>query len=1312
MHVLHVCSRTEEKFIKDQNICIRFYCNNYFLMKNNTKELFLSYWQGGYEGADHINKINQALSMNEVTRHIEFAYNDYSLLKKLGIKTVRESAGWRLVDQNGKYDFSILKSRVRAANELGIQIIWTLCHYGIPEDINIFSYTFIERFATYCKRIVNFLKIHSDIPPIYSPINEISFLSWAINQRYFSCSNIDNNNSIELKNQLIRATLKGCEAIWQVDSTARIIHCDPLIHVIAPQNRDYLIDYSLSQRQAQFESWDMLCGIKEPHLGGKPYYLDLIGVNYYHSNQWEVEGETLWWHLAHPLRLPLHNLLIEIYQRYQRPLLLSETSHVGSGRGSWIREVAQQAILAQQNNVDFHGICLYPIIDRPDWDNPMHWHKSGLWEIKLDEENEYEYERIISEPYLAGLFDAQRLTENFLQHLQSIKTSNRLKGFTMNTIIVFSHLRWEFVYQRPQHLLTRMAEHYNVIFIEEPLSSSVNQNFFESSIPTPGVTVLKPFTLSSAPGFDNEQMPYLMELISELNIKNDPHIAWFYTPMALPLLNSLNPMVVIYDCMDELAAFKNAPAEMISKENSLFEVADLVFTGGPSLFRAKQHRHQNVYCFPSSVDLVHFEQAKDRNNNHPLHDLIPNPRLGYYGVIDERIDLDLISHMAETHPEWQIILVGPVLKIEPDLLPRHSNIHYLGQQSYKALPQFLAGWDICLLPFALNDSTQFISPTKTLEYMAAELPIVSTAISDVSELYGEEVTIAVTHSDFIRACEKALNIPLAEFRETTESMRKILNNSSWNKTAEKMHKLIESANIKKNSSLILNDLKAAQGQSGNVMNLFNLEERKNIIIGAGPTGLSAAYHLDEDTLVLEKNSTVGGWCRSIYDKGFTFDYAGHIMFSNDHYVQEIYKILLGDNVHWQNREAWIFSKGVHTRYPFQGALYGLPSEVIKECIMGAIESSYGVKRKVENEATSNHEFFSKKIKENKDCCADGVLDFTNNPHSYKSPRDNSDLNNFEEFIYKIWGAGIAKHFAIPYNTKLWKVPLNEMETSWLGNRVPLPNLEEIIEGALEPVAKPMGPNARFGYPLKGGFQALMSAFQPLIKGSIETNIEVTQVSPVNRFVRLSNGRQIKYQNIISTMPLPQLINCIGPEAPSFIKNSAASLRHVSVCCVNLGVGRENITDKHWIYYPEDTIFHRIFLQGNASPYCNPTGGFGLTCEISYSSTHPLLYKGQALIDKCISDCIKVGLLTPQDQLITTNIVDMPYAYVIYDHARSKNIELIRKWLLDNGIVLAGRYSEWEYYNSDHAFIAGKKAAESINMKYERKSVPSTFKLHT
>jgi UDP-galactopyranose mutase len=306
----------------------------------------------------------------------------------------------------------------------------------------------------------------------------------------------------------------------------------------------------------------------------------------------------------------------------------------------------------------------------------------------------------------------------------------------------------------------------------------------------------------------------------------------------------------------------------------------------------------------------------------------------------------------------------------------------------------------------------------------------------------------------------------------------------------------------------------------------------------------------------------------------------------------------------------------------------------------------------------------------------------------------------------VWGRGIAKHFAIPYNRKLWAVPLTEMETSWLGGRVPMPDLGEMIDGALRPVPKPMGPNARFGYPLRGGFQALMDGFMPYVADRLRLNSRVAKISPSQKLVTLTTGEKLRYESLISTMPLPVLIRSMGDEAPAEVQSAAAALRNVSVRCVHIGVGREKLTEKHWIYYPEQTVFHRIFVQGNASPHCNPDGGFGLTCEITYSPHKPLPCDGDELVQRCINDCIQVGIISADDPIWATAQCDLPYAYVVYDHARPKNIATIRKWLDAQDIHLAGRYSEWEYYNSDHAFLAGRKVAERVRSVSPLKSQPA------
>lgn len=871
-------------------------------------------------------------------------------------------------------------------------------------------------------------------------------------------------------------------------------------------------------------------------------------------------------------------------------------------------------------------------------------------------------------------------------------------------ILTFSHLRWDFVYQRPQHLLSRFASRHNrrVLFIEEPVHDETQVLYWERSNPEPNVLVCRPHTPAGGRGFSREQMPYLERLLEDLLAKERPkdYCLWFYTPMALPLAKRLEPRVKVYDCMDELSAFLGAPPELVAREAELFEKADVVFTGGPSLYRAKKDRHANVHCFPSSVDVKHFGRARDGIEEPPEQAPLGRPRLGFFGVLDERLDIALLDSLARARPEYQIVMVGPVLKIDPAALPRHSNLHYFGQRSYAELPGFLAGWDACLLPFALNDATRFISPTKVLEYMAAERMIASTPIADVAEPYGGIVYLGRTPEEFIAACDHALAVSAEERRARTEKMRGVLSRTSWDMTVDSMHSLV---------------VRASRSEARLARTEDRIERRPSratppvLVAGAGPTGLSAAYHLGDDSLLIEQNSRVGGWCRSHEDNGFTFDSAGHIMFSNEPYVHQLYQMLLGDNVHWQDREAWIYSKGVYTRYPFQGALYGLPPEVIKECLVGAIEARFGSLKSKPERAKANGAAGKVngsgaycKAESITDCCADGVLESTAELGRAHQAAGAGEPRNFEEFIYKVWGSGIAKHFAIPYNRKLWTVPLAEMETSWLGGRVPLPDLEEMIEGALHPVPKPMGPNARFGYPLRGGFQSLMDGFLPHLKGELRLNTRITGVSPSRRRVTLSDGREIPYEYLISTIPLPVLVRLTGQEAPPAVRAAASKLRYISVRCVNVGVGRPNLTEKHWIYYPEDTVFHRIFVQGNASPYCNPPGGFGLTCEITYSPYKLLPCDGDALIRRCIEDCYRVGLFRPEDPIWAAHQVDLPHAYVVYDHARKENVALIREWLESQNILLAGRYSEWEYYNSDHAFIAGKRAAERVRAMQEKR----------
>jgi UDP-galactopyranose mutase len=365
-----------------------------------------------------------------------------------------------------------------------------------------------------------------------------------------------------------------------------------------------------------------------------------------------------------------------------------------------------------------------------------------------------------------------------------------LEDISKVDLVCLSHLRWDFVYQRPQHLLSRFAKERRVFFVEEPVFDDRPMHLDVSQRDC-GVHVVVPRLpkeLASEGALDSVQRGMIDRLFAERNIGQ--HILWYYTPMAMSWTRHLQSVATIYDCMDELSAFKGAPHALKDREVELFDRADLVFTGGQSLYEVKRHQHKNVYAFPSSIDAPHFAQARSIRDEPVDQKEIPHPRLGFFGVIDERLDIELVDTVASMRPDWHLVMIGPVVKIDPANLPRRANIHYLGSKDYKELPSYLAGWDAALLPFARNESTRFISPTKTPEYLAAGCPVVSTSIRDVVRPYGESglVHIADTPAEFVAGIEAALN---EDDESRIEQVDAFLTQTSWDRTWGRMAELIE-----------------------------------------------------------------------------------------------------------------------------------------------------------------------------------------------------------------------------------------------------------------------------------------------------------------------------------------------------------------------------------------------------------------------------------------------------------------------------------------------------------------------------------------
>jgi len=339
--------------------------------------------------------------------------------------------------------------------------------------------------------------------------------------------------------------------------------------------------------------------------------------------------------------------------------------------------------------------------------------------------------------------------------------------------------------------MSRFAQTRRVFFIEEPVMADGDARW-NISEPTRNLIRCVPHLPHGTEPENHTGL--IQQLVSELSLEwgIDKCVEWYYTPMMLEWAERLNSSVVVYDCMDELSKFRFAPTRLFDLERRLFSKADLVFTGGNSLYNAKKKQHRSVHEFPSSIEASHFRQALFNREDPADQVSISRPRIGYAGVIDERIDLELIDAAAAAMPDWNFIMIGPVVKIDPELLPRRANIHYLGQKPYTELPMYFSGWDVGMMPFALNESTEFISPTKTPEYLAAGLPVVSTAITDVVRPYGEEglVKIISDADSFVKGVKAAVEDDrLDRIRRVDE----FLAGRSWDMTHKAMANLIKKA---------------------------------------------------------------------------------------------------------------------------------------------------------------------------------------------------------------------------------------------------------------------------------------------------------------------------------------------------------------------------------------------------------------------------------------------------------------------------------------------------------------------------------------
>ncbi len=419
------------------------------------------------------------------------------------------------------------------------------------------------------------------------------------------------------------------------------------------------------------------------------------------------------------------------------------------------------------------------------------------------------------------------------------------------------------------------------------------------------------------------------------------------------------------------------------------------------------------------------------------------------------------------------------------------------------------------------------------------------------------------------------------------------------------------------------------------------------IIGAGLSGLSAAYHLGEGYTVLERDPEVGGLCKSINIDGYIFDYAPHILFTRNQYTRDLFHSLLGENIHAQSRRAYIYMMNTYVKYPFEANLHPLPEYVKEECIEGVIK------------------------------------------------KPSLDPKNFMEWIQTTMGQGIAKYYMEPYNRKIWKYPLEKMNTDWIAGRVPSPSVEEMRKGAEAPQPIDYGPNAEFWYPKHSGIGALANSLAENIPVKLEA--EATWFNPSARgvetlYMENDEERSLESDKVFSSLPLPEIINMMD-DVPEEVQEAAENLVYNSLVCVMVGVKRPNIIDKHWLYFPEpDLIFNRISFPMNFSPNTTPEGSSSILVEVTYRDKVMDLEETKKHV---LQDLVKANLITEDDEIEVCKAVDFKYAYVIYDLNHGKNVNVIHNYLYAHNIIPIGRYGEWEYYNMDKAILSGKNAAEKI-----------------
>lgn len=811
-------------------------------------------WAVGFEGSfiPHLN-----IDQYEWTQHNQHWREDMALVANdLGCRWVRYPLAWHLIESApGQFDWSWADERIEQANKLGLNLIIDLVHFGTPTwlpdafaDIDLPAA--LERYAR------AFGERYNGQVRYVCPLNEpstIAFFSgemglWPPHGRSLQCYTTVMARSAQ-------AMSRAITALRETMPNVEILACEPLDHAYTDDDADETTSSFLAeslradvQRRNlrrhlaldlitgridaahDLRNWLLQHGFSPVDLNWflkHPVEFDVLGLDYYPHTEVELYTSPDGHYRQRVPQQPvgLCRAAQAYWQRFGKPIIIGETSVTGSeeDRGCWLDYTLFEVRRLREEGIPVIGYTWWPVIDHLDWDGALlhrtgHIHPVGIYRLERASGGKLRrvatslrdaYRELIKrgdEPVgaIAPNYDVPSTINVVPRREQERKIMPQTN--LSYPIIVHSHLCWGWVWQRPQQFLSRLSKRHRVLFVEGP--SVVEEEFAPcyQLHPAPGfpnVTIMQ--TQFPAGRFedgayvDSERLRMLREVVSgPLAHKFDNPVQWFYDPMAVTAhAGSMNEIAVVYDCMDQLSQFKFAPPELVVRELELLQSADVVFAGGRKLWESKSRHNANCHFYGCGVDVAHFGTARSAETEIPFDiDFVPRPILGFFGVVDERLDYELIRRMADEKPEWSIAMVGPVCKVDPNSLPRGRNIYWLGGRDYESLPAYAKSFDLCLMPFALNEATEYINPTKALEYMATGTPIVSTAVPDVVSNFSQVVSIARSHEKFIEACAASLEQP---DQVAIERGLKMAEANTWDAIVAKLEKHISDALNRKTS---------------------------------------------------------------------------------------------------------------------------------------------------------------------------------------------------------------------------------------------------------------------------------------------------------------------------------------------------------------------------------------------------------------------------------------------------------------------------------------------------------------------------------